>query len=377
MPRALPLVATLLAIGSVWSAEPAPEPVRPLDWKPIVPVSTAPATSPAPAAPATPAPAPAYTAPAAVEAKPAVPLAVADASRFIPFNGVIIEPRVISTVNGETVAGVGWNLDFSLIHNRVTALVRGLPESDAYRTVVKDQLDFDLQVEGFGQIAADPDLNPANHQSGKLLASAGYGLVGAAGSANAFSDDASSLYFDAAVAVGLETNQSLSSSQMVTGIRLITTPSLKADLADFNIFDWIPRVGRFLSGDDWSDNGSGRAMPIITLGLDNVSAGSNDLRDQVAPDDSSYMRIHVAITGRAPIWHLPFSDQYLYGTASVEAFQELSPPSAVDDSGLDFIDNVSLGLEMPNNLTISVHRGELPMDPGRRTYWTLGWKLTL
>jgi len=380
MPRALPLVATLITLGTAWSAEP----VRPLDWKPIKPVDTAPTPAPVvpsrmnsaetPATGATPTASPA---PAPADALDS------DGSRFTPFNGLALQPMVISEVKGgskvegDTVIGIQWDLDLSLIHNRLTAFMRGLPESDGNRTIAKAALDLDLRVKAAGQSAAEAELNPGNHQDMGLFGTAGYGFVGSAGTANHLSDDATSLYFRADAGVGMENDQNFKNRQTVIGINLTATPSLSADLADYNILDWIPRVGRFLSGDDWNDSGSGRALPTFTIGFESVSASNNDLRDAIAPDDSSYTRLHLAFAGQAPIWRLPGSDRYIDGTISFDYYSELSAPSAVTDAGIDNLDHLTIGVAMPNGINMNLNYGERPMDPVRRGYFTVGWKFTL
>ena len=374
MPRALPLVATLVTLGTVWSAEP----VRPLDWKPIKPVTTTP--TPAPVVPsrmtseATPA---TFAAPASTSSRTPTTELNSDGSRFTPFNGMMLQPMVISEVDGDTILGLQWDLDLSLIHNRLTSFIRGLPKSDGNRSIAKGSFDLDARVQMAGQSAAKPALNPGNHQDMGLVGTAGYGFVGAAGSANHFSDDASSLYFRADAGVGLEADQLLKTRQMITGVSITATPSLSADLADYNILDWIPRVGRFLSGDDWTDNGSGRALPTITVGVDNVSASDNDLRQAIAPNDTSYMRLHVAFAGKAPVWRLPGSDQYINGTISLDLYREMSAPTSVTNAGIDNIDHLTVGVDIPSGLSLNFNYGELPMDPVRRAYFTMGWKFTL
>lgn len=174
----------------------------------------------------------------------------------------------------------------------------------------------------------------------------------------------------------LESNQDFSRKQYAYGLLatgVIRAWNPKSAWADFNLFDW-PFAGlRYLTGADDRFQPSGRALPLLLVGLEQIDPAKNSDRLALEPDGAKYGRWRGELAMKTKIARVGGSDVWAFG--SYRVFREISPSPAIRAAGLDRFEYWAVGLEMENGLGVTYSKGKLPLDRKSEQVFDIGYKL--
>lgn len=176
----------------------------------------------------------------------------------------------------------------------------------------------------------------------------------------------------------LESNQDFTSRQMAYGLQLggvIRAWNDESGWAQFNVLDWPFAALRYLSGAEPAFHSSGRALPLVLAGIDQVNPAQNEARLAVDPDKSSYGRARGEVSFKTRVARLNGKD--LWFVANYRVYAEFSPSAAIRAAKLDRFDSVALGLEFENGLGVTYSTGKLPLDQAANRVFDIGYRLKL
>ena len=176
----------------------------------------------------------------------------------------------------------------------------------------------------------------------------------------------------------LESNQDFTSRQMAYGLQLggvIRAWNEDAAWAQFNVLDWPFAALRYLSGAEPAFHPSGRALPLVLVGIDQVNPEKNEARLAVDPDKSSYGRARAEVSFKTRVARLNGKD--LWFVANYRGYSEFGASAAIRAAHLDRFDYVALGLEFENGLGVTYSTGKLPLDQAANRVFDVGYRLKL
>ena len=183
----------------------------------------------------------------------------------------------------------------------------------------------------------------------------------------------------------MEGDGDYSQKHYVFGVEVIGTfnPPVGSVLSRLNILDWPFIVTRKAFGGDDKFHPD---WPLLRAGVQSVKVEENDPREDVAPDDDSFIRYYgemvfttnvCAINGKT----VKFNTAY-------EFYREVDADSRIKSAGLDDFGYFSVSLQAPvslltekvsdrNMFFIRFTDGELPFDRRSTRAFTIGWKTDL
>lgn len=172
-----------------------------------------------------------------------------------------------------------------------------------------------------------------------------------------------------------ESNQDFTKRQYAYGFlasAVVRAWNPESAWTEFNVFDW-PFAGlRYLTGADATFSPSGRALPVVVVGLEQVDPAKNTDRLAVDPDDSTFARWRGELSMKTKVARVGGQDVWAYG--SYRLFREISPSTAIRAAGLANFEYWAVGLEMTNGLGITYSKGKLPLDRKSDQVFEIGYK---
>jgi hypothetical protein len=183
-------------------------------------------------------------------------------------------------------------------------------------------------------------------------------------------------FWRASGSFALESNQDFTQRQYAYGFLasgVIRAWNPKSAWAGFNVLDW-PFAGlRYLTGAEPKFQPSGRALPLVLAGLEQVDPQKNTARLAVDPGKSGYGRWRGEVTMKSKVARIGGNDMWAFG--SYRVFREVSPSSAIRRAGLANFEYWAAGLELGNGLGVTYSKGKLPFERKTEQVFDIGYKL--
>jgi hypothetical protein len=182
-------------------------------------------------------------------------------------------------------------------------------------------------------------------------------------------------YFDFAVTGGLESDQSFQQKSYVYGGRValdIKAWNPQSTLAQWNLFDWPLAAVRRVNGTDTTWAPVGSTLPTLLAGVAFVDPQEDDEREALGATDT-YPRFNFEAAFRTLVLRSPVGP--LYFQSDLRWYQEINPPDAIRQAGLDKYSYVALALVSDQGPYVSYTKGRLPVDSRKDEVYELGFKL--
>jgi hypothetical protein len=174
----------------------------------------------------------------------------------------------------------------------------------------------------------------------------------------------------------LETNQDFTQRQHAYGFHasgVIRAWNPNSAWAKFNVLDWPFAALRTLLQSASATASSGRALPLVLVGLDQIDPKKNAERLQVDPDKSSYARWRGEVSMKSLVAKV--SDQDVWIMANYRFYSEISPSAAIRAAKLNRFEYFAVGLALENGISLSYTTGKLPLDRKGDQVYELGFKV--
>lgn len=187
----------------------------------------------------------------------------------------------------------------------------------------------------------------------------------------------STQYFWRAVGnFSLESNQSFTSRQTTYGLHasgVIRAWNDQSAWAQFNVFDWPFACLRYLTGADPALRPSGRAIPLVLVGIDQVDPTKDTARLAADPDKSSFGRWRGEAAMKTKVAKI--ADQDLWFVADYRIYDEMSPSAKIRTAQLDRFEYFAMGFELKSGASFTYSTGKLPLDRKSDQVYDLGYKV--
>lgn len=174
----------------------------------------------------------------------------------------------------------------------------------------------------------------------------------------------------------LESNQDFTKRQHAYGFHastVIRAWNPNSAWAKFNIFDWPFAAVRTVLQSAPATAASGRALPLLLVGIDQIDAKQNSDRLKVDPDKSSYARWRGEASLKSLVAKVGSQDVWI--TANYRFYTENSPSAAIRAAKLHRFEYFAVGLALENGISFSYSTGKLPLDREGDKVFDVGFKI--
>lgn len=174
----------------------------------------------------------------------------------------------------------------------------------------------------------------------------------------------------------LESNQDFTKRQHAYGFHasgVIRAWNENSAWAKFNILDWPFAAVRTVLHSASATGASGRALPLLLVGLDQVDPKENADRLKVDPDTSSYARWRGEASMKSLVAKI--GEQDVWVTANYRFYTESSPSAAIRAANLHRFEYFAIGLALENGISFSYSTGKLPLDREGDKVFDVGFKM--
>jgi hypothetical protein len=175
---------------------------------------------------------------------------------------------------------------------------------------------------------------------------------------------------------GLESDQAFTQKQWTYGLAVdawVKVPEV--DPLWWNVADYPGSLIRYISGHDRPEPRGGFAIPVISVGLDQVEVQENDPRASVG-DESSFSRLRMESSMRTPLLELE-GDGEVSLSVAYRWYSEIAPSDAVEAAELDEYDFFSASVFTDSGFYIRYTTGMLPFDQTDTDSLQIGWTYSI
>jgi len=175
---------------------------------------------------------------------------------------------------------------------------------------------------------------------------------------------------------GWEGTQDFSKSQYTYGLQIRFSAKSYSDkniLSQLNILDYPFALIRYITGSDKSLTPYGAALPLITIGIDQVNPAKDSVRKGLTGDEKAYARFKFEAGFRTLLINI--KETPIHFNAAFRFFSEISPQAILKTNKLNKSSYFTCSITSGDTYFISYSYGKLPFDKTDNAIYEMGFKI--